>query len=683
MSKTTGIKKRSFFSFFIYHSIIILIMCGGAAGSAVHKERTSDFSYSPHEHARAGQIQHEILNITPKSEIQMLAAEVQSDNKEEEYTSDYQIENEPRMLLTADNSEGNRIIGIDFTMLEHGKSRLIVTTSSKLAYNLDRVDTNTLALNIDDTVIPELLLREINTSQFQSAVSSVKPVFNKDNKKVSIGITLSELVPWYIKQTDNRLTMDFDRTEIKRRETKIVPINLDDAEIKSLSDKKTGTATGRTTNRASAKKKKYSGNRTSYTFIDTDVTHILQILNKVSKENLIWDDEIKGQKVSMIVENVTWEEVLDLIMMQKDLARRYVGENTILIKTKNKMAAMLAQEESEDRKLKQQLEEEERRFEEQKKKEEDEAPLITEYIPINFADASEIQEHIIKTPQRGTISIDTRKNTIIMTDTEERIEAAKKTIKEFDTPVKQILIEARIVDATDSFSRDLGIKWNESTSAWKYNPNTEYTVPADANEFEIKGQRIAGGTFSTNTPEGWNGNMTMNFAKAAHNGLSVVTLDATLAIAESEGTAKVISKPRLTAMEGKSSTISAGDSIIIPATENVASSTLDATLSLTVKPTSISPNNYITLEVSVTDDQAPTTSRLLKKSINTSLMIKSGDTHVIGGIIKESEGDDISGVPVLKDIPGVGWLFKAKRRTSSKSELLIFISATVIPAPVQ
>ncbi|MFC1840419.1 hypothetical protein ACFL1N_12615, partial [Thermodesulfobacteriota bacterium] len=226
-------------------------------------------------------------------------------------------------------------------------------------------------------------------------------------------------------------------------------------------------------------------------------------------------------------------------------------------------------------------------------------------------------------------------------------------------------------------------QWNNTTSAWRRKQGSGTELPATATDFTVQGEQVYGGSFSSNSPDGWAGNIGVNFARLTSSGLGAITLDASLAIAENEGTAKIMSAPKVIAREGTSATISSGDSIIIPATENVASTTLDATLSLTVTPSAVSYNNYITLDVSVTDDQAPSTSRLLRKSINTTLMIKSGETVVIGGIIKESEGDDVSGIPVLKDIPGLGWLFKSKRKTSSKSELLIFLTPTVIPSPVK
>jgi len=192
-----------------------------------------------------------------------------------------------------------------------------------------------------------------------------------------------------------------------------------------------------------------------------------------------------------------------------------------------------------------------------------------------------------------------------------------------------------------------------------------------------------GGSFASNTPTGWAGNLNLSFARLTDRGLGTVALDMAIALAETEGTARIMSAPKVIAREGTSATISSGDVIVIPATENVASTTLDATLSLTVTPTTVSYNGYITMDVNVTDDLAPSTSRLLKKSINTTLMIKSGDTVVIGGIIKESESEDESGIPVLRKIPGLGWLFSAKSKVQQKSELLIFLTPTVLPSPVK
>ncbi|MCJ7593999.1 MAG: hypothetical protein MUO52_04410, partial [Desulfobacterales bacterium] len=288
------------------------------------------------------------------------------------------------------------------------------------------------------------------------------------------------------------------------------------------------------------------------------------------------------------------------------------------------------------------------------------------------------------------MSVDARTNTIIITDIGSSVKTSKEIIKEFDTPVKQVMIEARIVDATDAFTRDLGIQWDQFQIQKKSTTGAAFTTfggtpstvtPADPSGF-TSGGRLTSPTFTSNTPTGWSPNMGLVFSKLSGSGLTATILDAKLALSETEGTAKVISAPKVIAMNGQSATISRGDSIIIQATENVASTTLDATLSLTVTPT-VSFNNYITLDVQVTDDSAPSSSRLLKKSINTKLMVKTGETVVIGGIYKEDKGDDESGIPGLRRIPFLGWLFKAQSKRITKSELLIFLTPTVLPSLVK
>jgi type IV pilus assembly protein PilQ len=174
-------------------------------------------------------------------------------------------------------------------------------------------------------------------------------------------------------------------------------------------------------------------------------------------------------------------------------------------------------------------------------------------------------------------------------------------------------------------------------------------------------------------------NLGLVFSSLSASGLTASILDAKLALSEQEGKLTIISAPKVVAMNGKPATISRGDSIIIPATENVASTTIDATLSLTVTPT-VSYNNFISLDIAVTDDNAPTATRINKKSINTKMLVKSGDTVVLGGIYKETDSLNETGIPILRRMPFVGWLFKAQAKNVLKTELLIFLTPTVLPS---
>jgi type IV pilus assembly protein PilQ len=193
------------------------------------------------------------------------------------------------------------------------------------------------------------------------------------------------------------------------------------------------------------------------------------------------------------------------------------------------------------------------------------------------------------------------------------------------------MIEARIVDATDDFIRDLGIRWDQfqiqkrssTTVPWPA-MDALNTTPADpsAAGFPTPGKTYSP-TFTSNAPGDWSPNLGLVLSSLSGSGLTARILDAKLALAEQEGKTKIISAPKVIAMNGQAATISRGDSIIIQATENVASTTIDATLSLEVTPT-VSYNNFITMDVKVTDDTAPTQFRIRKKSLNTKLMIKKG-----------------------------------------------------------
>jgi type IV pilus assembly protein PilQ len=247
------------------------------------------------------------------------------------------------------------------------------------------------------------------------------------------------------------------------------------------------------------------------------------------------------------------------------------------------------------------------------------------------------------------------------------------------------MIEARIVDATDDFIRDLGIRWeqfqvnrrNSNTVPWPAMDSLG-TTPADPTTtgFPTPGKTYSP-TFTSNAPDGWTPNLGLVFSTLSGSGLTGLVLDAKLALAESEGKTKVISAPKVIAMNGQDAMIKRGDQLILPATENVASQTVDANLSLKVTPT-VSYNNFISLQVDVTDDQALSITRIQKKSVSTKLMVKNGDTVVIGGIYTENQGTDESGIPGLRRIPVLGWLFKAQSFTSRKTELLIFLTPSVV-----
>ena len=607
---------------------------------------------------------------------------------------------EPRIFFKKKPIDLTQILGIDFTMLAHGKSRVIVTTDKKARYSIDQKGAKTIVLAIPDATIPPLIMRQVDSSQFNGAVDRIKASRSPAGRLVTVEITLKEMVPYHVKQTRNEITIDFGRTSVRPVEKKIVPLRLaqgtQPAQAQAPAQKQTAVVAMPVSAKAKGipgLQKKYTGAPMTMDFVNADVTNILRLIAEVSNLNIVWGPDVKGT-VSMRLKNVPWDQALDLVLDNNNLGMRRVG-NVIWVTTKSHISQIEAEERRKVQEYEAQLEAARKKMLQEKEKEKELEPLVTQYIPVDFAKADEIKA-LIPISEAGkkrgaTISVDARTNTIIIKDIASSVEQAKQIVKQFDTPVKQVMIEARIVDASDDFIRDLGIQWDQFQIQQRSGTGVTFTDfggtpssvdPATPGTDLPAGSRLVSPTFVTNIPSDWTPNMGLVFSKLSGSGLTATILDAKLALSESEGTSKIISAPKVIAMNGQSATISRGDSIIIPATENVASTTLDATLSLTVTPT-VSFNNYITLDVQVTDDSAPTTTRLKKKSIETKLMVKSGETVVIGGIYKEDNSKDENGIPGLRRIPFFGWLFKAQRKKKSKSELLIFLTPTVVPSWVK
>ena len=549
---------------------------------------------------------------------------------------------EPRIFFKDTPGAPTQILGIDFTLLEQGKSRLIVTTDKKAKYDLNQQGPKSLVLKVPEATIPPLIMRHLDSKFFEGAVEWVKASLTQ--KDVAIAITLREMVPFHVRQTESAITIDFGPTAVKAPEKKIVPLQQAQAPapqapavqsaavtlvpMQQKSDQPGMTAVQPVALSPAAPagipgmKKEYKGAVMTMDFVNADVTNILRLIGEVSNLNIVWGPEVKGT-VSMRLKDVPWDQALDLILDNNNLSKREQG-NVIWVTTKAAMAQIEAEERRKIQEFEAKLEAERKKIIQEKEKERELEPHVTEYIPVDFAKASEILPLLTLSEtgksRGGKLSVDSRTNTIILTDIASYVQIAKGIVRQFDTPVKQVMIEARIVDATDDFIRDLGIRWDQFQVQHRANNTVPWstmdsmnTVPSDptATAYPTPG-RVYSPTFTSNAPSDWAPNLGLVFSTLSGSGLTATVLDAKLALAESEGKTKIISAPKVIAMNGQAATISRGDSIIIPATENVASTTIDATLSLEVTPT-VSYNNFITMDVKVTDDTAPTVNRIRKK----------------------------------------------------------------------
>jgi type IV pilus assembly protein PilQ len=612
---------------------------------------------------------------------------------------------EPRIFFKPRSIGLNQVLGVDFAMINGGRSLLVVTTDKKVPYNLERSGPNTLLLTLEESTIPPLLMRRLDSRYFEGTVDRVKAALT--DSQVALAISLREMVPFHVKQTESAISIDFGPTTIAPPEKRLMPLKVSEAKavqvvrapeegapaeaprVTPVQPPPTkadafGPPPVRATMYPSVTRpstKRYSGEPMYLDFVNAEVTNILRLINEVSEENIIWDPAIAGKKVSMVLKNVPWDQALELILVNNDLARRQVSANIIWITTKEKMAKIEAEERKREQEAAARIEaERQRKVAEQEKKKQLE-PLITEFIPLDFATADEIKQHIALS-DRGTISIDVRTNTIIIKDISEVLEEAKKTVKQFDTPVKQIMIEARIVEAGTSFTRDLGVRWGFGdvpgvNAQRRSNTGVAFGIPTDATTYTTGMDSLRGGTFSSNAPEGWSPNLGFSIGYLTSSTLGAITINAEIALAETEGKIKIISAPKVIASNGESAKIGRGSEFYLPPAENVEPKEVTAELSLEVTPT-VSFNDFVTMEVAVKDENQTSATSKTTKNVTTKLMIKSGETIVIGGIYTEQAAEDEGGIPYLRSIPGLGWLFKAQIKTRQRAELLIFLTPTVV-----
>jgi len=634
---------------------------------------TQDIEYNARENGKTVK-----FLLSPKKTVEIAEKQPPSlPAKEEEMAA-----KEPRLFFSASKTTLNQILGVDFYMLPKGKSRITVTTTKKAEYDLSRKNSLTLLLEIMDSTIPSELTRYLNSSLFKGAVNQVTPIIKVAEKQVDLQIELKEMVPYHVMQTDTEIRLDFSKTSVKPPIKQITQTRLGKAFVKPTevpsetlvkSEKMLPPVVKAAARPAHNSTTKYTGARMTLDFAEADIRNILKLIGEVSKRNIVWGPEVKGT-VSMRLKNVPWDQALDVVLDVNNLGKREEG-NIIRVMTKEAIKAL---EQEEEAKLKAERE----RIKEIKtaqKVAEAEEPLETDYITVNYQDVAAIKtliEENVKGP-RGRLSVDTATKTIIITDTASNIQKAKALKDRQDRPIKQVMIEARIVEASTGFTRDIGVEWGNHPVA-----NTYQT---SRHPWGGSGPRTYAYDFATNFSMPTASTVGIAFANTA----GTKVLNAQIALAETEGEAKTLSAPKIITRDTVTATIKQGTKIVIPSgTDSSGNKTyeqVDATLKLEVTP-NITPNNMVIMTIDVSEDEPDYTHAIgdnipiKTKNANTEMMVASGDTVIIGGIYKENTGLTTGSVPWLSKIPIFGWLFKQEKRVTGKSELLIFLTPTVLPS---
>jgi type IV pilus assembly protein PilQ len=599
---------------------------------------------------------------------------------------------EPRIFFTPAQSKRNQVLGVDFTLLDHGKSRLAVTTDKTPKYSVETKGPKSLQVVLEDSTIPPLLQRHLDSRHFEGAVDKVKADFSPEQGRVYLNVTLRDRVPFHVDQTDKGLKIDFAPSETKPPEKKMIPLQLAETQ-KVEAQEAVSEAEGEVAGKAAApgpKRSRYRGTPMTMDFVNADVTNILRLIGEVSNLNIVWGPEVQG-KVSMRLKSVPWDQALDLVLANNNLGMRRDG-NVIWVTTRTQLAAIEAEERRKIEDAEKRVEEERKRLAEKEKAVEE---TRTEYITINYVEVENIKKAIEDTvkSKEGKLTVDKGSKTIIISDYASRIASARSLAKRLDQPTKQVMIEARIVEASTSFSRNLGVQWNyqiqhrDSTATpWSGQPAW---APTNSPAAYPPGGSLYNPAFSTNHPGFGVANLGFALATLSGSGLTGAFLNTQIALSETEGEVKVLSSPRIVTQDTKEAEINQGSVILQPsgtdANGNKTYEEVSYTLKLRVTP-KITPNNMVVMEVDINDDQpdyAEARGEIVPKktkNAKTTMMVASGDTVIIGGIFKDTKGVTEAGQPWLKEIPILGWLFKTKGWSDSRAELLIFLTPTVMPA---
>lgn len=408
----------------------------------------------------------------------------------------------------------------------------------------------------------------------------------------------------------------------------------------------------------------FLGKAISLNFQDIPVRTVLQIIADYNGFNLVTSDTVSGN-ITLRLDGVPWDQALDIILKVKGLDKRMEG-NILMVAPSDELSAR----EARDLQAQQQVE--------------DLAPLYTEYVQVNYAEATDFA-NLIKNDDnsilsiRGSVSVDERTNTLLIRDTAKSIEDIRRMVNVLDIPVRQVVIESRMVTVKDSINEELGIRWGVTDI------DGEYATSGTSSAADSAGNGLVpalADRLNVNLPVASPaGSLAFQVARLADGTI----LDLELSAMEKENKGEIIASPRITTANQKEAYIEQG--VEIPyqeASSSGATSTQfkKAVLSLTVTP-HITPDDRIILDLVVTQDtvssvqngQAPA---IDTQRIGTQVLVNNGETIVLGGIYQQSTINTVSKVPVLGDIPYFGWLFRNSNNFNEKKELLIFVTPRIV-----
>lgn len=564
----------------------------------------------------------------------------------------------PKVSPVAAVSQGKSISNVDFRRGEDGAGNVVITLSDPSISPSIEEQGGKIRVSFAKTQLPESLRVRLDVQDFATPVKFVDSSSKADGASISIEPT--GRYDYLAYQTDDKLTIS------------VKPLSEADAEKRK------------------AEHFTYSGEKLSLNFQDIDVRSVLQLIADFTDLNLVASDTVQGN-ITLRLQNVPWDQALDLVLKTKGLDKRQVG-NVLLVAPADEIAARERQELEAQRQIAEL------------------APLRREVVQVNYAKASDIAQLFQsvtdsggQSGDRGSIAVDDRTNNIIAYQTQDRLDELRRIVAQLDIPVRQVMIEARIVEANVDYDKSLGVRWGgnlwagDKWSSW--GKNGQLGVADDPNAsgkpgddgFIPSGQvgRFPGiPEIPLNTPF-----VDMGAIGATSGiGLGFITnnaiLDLQLSAMEKTGNGEVVSQPKVVTADKETAKILKGSEVPYQeASSSGATSTSfkEAALSLEVTP-QITPDNRIIMEVRVTKDepdfsQAASTGgvpAIRKNEVNAKVLVTDGETIVIGGVFSNTQSKSVDKVPFLGDLPFVGRVFRRDLVQDRKSELLVFITPRIM-----
>ncbi len=543
----------------------------------------------------------------------------------------------------------SQILSVDFRRGETGSGRVVVKLGDPRTVVDVREESGRIVAQFRNTDVPSELLKRLDVLDFATPVKFVD--VTRDGRNTNIVLTPVA-------------GSDFEQVAYQAQDQFTL-------ELQPLSKEEKDAETKR-------KEQVFTGERISLSFQNIDVRSLLQIIGDVSGNNVVISDGVKGDLAMRLV-NVPWDQALDIILKTKGLGLQQQG-NVMLIAPLDEIAARSKAEG------------------EANKQQDEGAPLRSEIIQVNYAKASDIAA-LLKSAQnsimsvRGKVSVDDRTNTMLILETRERLADIRTLITRLDVPVRQVLIESRIVIANNDFSKSLGTRFGVSAITGQADSLVTTSGSATATDTTVQDVITTGSTVGA-ALGALNDRFNVNLPVASAGRIAFAILgsdylvDLELSALQAEGRGEVQSTPRVVTANSKQASIRQGVEIPYLEASSSGAATVsfkEAVLALNVTP-QITPDDRIIMDLQVKNDArgqdvsagTGVIPSIDKREVNTQVLVRNGETVVLGGVYQQTQSFSVTKVPLLGDLPLLGFLFRTNSTTNNKRELLIFITPKIL-----